>query len=44
LADLAYIPFLEFLPLFELQAPEDVAAWIARISARPSVQSTKPSK
>lgn len=42
LADLAYAPFVEFLPLCELAAPPNVAAWIARLQARPSALATRP--
>ncbi|MFT3921621.1 MAG: glutathione S-transferase family protein [Myxococcales bacterium] len=44
LADLAYTPFVQFLPLLELTAPPNVARWIARIEARPSAQQTRPPK
>jgi glutathione S-transferase len=42
LADLAYTPFIEFLPLFELVPPPNVAAWAARLQARPSALATRP--
>lgn len=42
LADLAYVPFVEFLTLCELVAPPNVAAWIARLQARPSALATRP--
>jgi glutathione S-transferase len=42
LADLCYIPFLEFLPLMEITAPPAVAAWRERLMARPSAAETKP--
>jgi len=42
LADICYVPFLEFLPLMEVTPPPEVAAWMARLAARPSVQQTKP--
>ena len=42
LADICYIPFLEFLPLMEIAAPPAVAAWCGRLLARPSAQETKP--
>jgi glutathione S-transferase len=44
LADLAYTPFVQFLPLLGLNAPPNVARWIERIEARPSAQATKPPK
>jgi glutathione S-transferase len=43
LADLCYIPFLEFLPLMEISPPAAVAAWTARLQSRPSSIKTKPS-
>jgi glutathione S-transferase len=43
LADLCYIPFLEFLPLMEIGAPPAVAPWRDRLLARPSAAETKPS-
>jgi glutathione S-transferase len=42
LADICYAPFLEFLPLMEITPPPAVAAWSARLLARPSAQQTKP--
>lgn len=44
LADLAYIPFLEFLPLMVNTVPDNVAAWRTRLLARPSSMQTKPTK
>jgi glutathione S-transferase len=44
LADIAYAPFLEFLPLLELQPPPNVSNWMAHLATRPSVLMTKPSK
>ncbi len=44
LADLAYTPFMQFLPLLELSPPPNVARWIECIEARPSAQATKPPK
>ena len=44
LADIGYIPFLEFLGLMEVSVPDNVAAWAARLLARPSSQQTKPAK
>jgi glutathione S-transferase len=40
LADLAYTPFMAFLPLLELPPPPHVARWLALIEARPSAQAT----
>jgi glutathione S-transferase len=42
LADICYIPFLEFLPLMEIAAPPAVAAWSKHLLARPSAVETKP--
>jgi glutathione S-transferase len=42
LADLCYLPFLEFLPLAEIKPPPVIAAWSERLLARPSAQKTKP--
>ena len=42
LADLCYLPFLEFLPLAEIKPPPAVAAWTERLLARPSALKTKP--
>ena len=44
LADIAYIPFLEFLPLMEITPPKAVGEWAARLLARPSSVETKPEK
>ena len=44
LAEVCYIPFLDFLPLMEITPPGAVAAWSARLLARPSAQSTRPEK
>lgn len=44
LADIAYIPFLEFLPIMDLTVPANLAAWSARLLARPSSIQTKPAK
>lgn len=42
LADLCYVPFLEFLPLMEISPPPAIAAWAARLHSRPSSIQTKP--
>jgi glutathione S-transferase len=42
LADLCYLPFLEFLPLAEIKSPPLVAAWSERLLARPSARKTQP--
>jgi glutathione S-transferase len=44
LADLAYAVLTPFLGLFELEPPANVAAWMARIEARPSAQATRPQR
>jgi glutathione S-transferase len=44
LADLCYTPFLEFLPLMEIEPPSNVAAWSERLLARPSAAATRPEK
>lgn len=46
LADIAYIPFLQFLPIMvePAQVPANVAAWSARLLARPSSLETVPAK
>jgi glutathione S-transferase len=42
LAEVAYTPFVAFLPLLELTPPPHVADWIERISNRPSALATRP--
>jgi glutathione S-transferase len=42
LADLSYTPFAEFFGLMEVEVPANVAAWAARVLARPSAAKTKP--
>src|SRR5579864_3983085 len=42
LADICYLPFLEFLPLMEITPSPAVAAWRERLLARPSARATKP--
>jgi glutathione S-transferase len=44
LADLCYMPFLEFLPLMEIAPPAAVAGWSQRLLARPSAAATRPEK
>jgi glutathione S-transferase len=44
LADLCYVPFLDFLPLFELQLPPNVKAWSERILSRPTSVATRMPK
>lgn len=43
LADLCYVPFVEFLPLMEIAPPPAVAAWTELLLARPSARETRPS-
>lgn len=42
LADVAYLPFLHFLPLMDVEPGPRVQAWAARLAARPSAQATIP--
>jgi len=42
LADIAYAPFLHFLPLMDAEPPPAVAAWSRRLLARPSAERTVP--
>jgi glutathione S-transferase len=42
LADLSYIPFVDFLGLMEIDPPPAVAAWVRRLLARPHVAETRP--
>ena len=42
LADLCYLPFVEFLPLMEIEAPPNIAAWVERLLARPGAQDSRP--
>ena len=44
LADIAYLPFLYFLPLMEVAVPPTIAAWSARLVSRPSALATIPPK
>ena len=44
LADICYMPFLEFLPLMEITPSTVVAAWSERLLARPSAVETRPEK
>lgn len=43
LADLCYVPFLEFAHLLDVEMPAAVESWSARLLARPSSVHTKPS-
>ncbi len=42
LVEVCYAPFVEFFPLMEVTPPPAVAAWTARMLARPSARETKP--
>jgi glutathione S-transferase len=42
LADVAYLPFLHFLELFDVPTGPRVQAWRTRLLARPSAQATVP--
>jgi len=44
LADICYLPFVEFLPLMEIKPPPAVAAWIERLLSRPSARETRAEK
>lgn len=44
LADLCYTPFLQFLPLMEITPGPAVAAWSARLLARPSAMQAAPAR
>lgn len=44
LADIAYIPFIEFLPLMEITPGPAVAAWRERLLVRPSSVQTRPAQ
>ena len=44
LADVCYLPFLEFLPLMEISPPPAVAAWCERLLSRPSAARTRPER
>jgi len=44
LADVCYMPFLEFLPLMEISPPTAIAAWSERLLSRPSAVTTRPEK
>lgn len=42
LVEVAYTPFVQFLPLMEIEAPPAAARWIGRMLARPSAVETSP--
>lgn len=41
-ADLAYLPFLHFHDLIDVELPPNLAAWRERLAARPSARATEP--
>jgi glutathione S-transferase len=41
LADICYLPWLDYLPLMEVTPPAAVAAWASRLTARPSAIKSK---
>jgi glutathione S-transferase len=44
LAEVCYMPFLDFLPLMEITPPTAVAVWSARLLARRSAVTTRPER
>lgn len=42
LAEVSYTPFVQFLPLMEIDPPARVATWVARMLDRPSARQTAP--
>lgn len=44
LAEVCYMPFLEFLPLMEITPPPNVAAWTERLLSRPTAKETQPER
>ena len=44
LAEVCYMPFLDFLPLMEISPSPAVASWSQRLLARPSALATRPEK
>ena len=44
LADVCYMPFLEFLLLMEITPPTAVSGWSKRLLSRPSAVTTRPEK
>lgn len=44
LADIAYLPFLHFLPMMEIDPGPRIAAWRTRLLARPSALATVPAQ
>jgi glutathione S-transferase len=44
LADVCYVPFLEFLPILDVEVPVNVKAYRERLLSRPSSVATKPAR
>ncbi len=44
LVEVCYTPFLQFLPLMEIEPPAAVADWAARMLARPAARETAPAQ
>ena len=44
LAEVCYMPFLDFLPLMEITPPSAVAGWSERLLARGSAVTTRPER
>jgi glutathione S-transferase len=44
IADIAYAPFLQFLPLMEIEPPPRVAAWRTLLLERASARATTPAR
>jgi glutathione S-transferase len=44
LAEVCYMPFLDFLPLMEITPPNAVAVWSERMLARRSAVATRPER
>jgi glutathione S-transferase len=44
LVEISYGPFLDFLPLMEVQPPANVADWTRRVLSRPCAEKTKPAQ
>jgi glutathione S-transferase len=44
LADICYVPFLEFFPILDVQVPDNVRAYGERLLSRPSSAATKPAR
>jgi glutathione S-transferase len=42
MVDVAYAPFLQFLPILDVEVPPNVQAYAQRLGERPSVAATRP--